>query len=205
MRRSPIVGILAYGSLIDDPGQEIEKATTETIRDVETPFRVEFARKSRKKRGGAPTLVPVDTGGAFVHAAIFVVNAAPQQAVDMLWRRETHTEDREKGYPNPRAGLSDTVYVERLENFAGLDLVLYTRIGANIVPLTADRLAKLAIDSVAKAEPGMDGISYLMDAKANGIVTALSEAYEREVLSRTGAASLSEALASLKCEHQRTS
>jgi cation transport regulator ChaC len=192
------VGILAYGSLIDDPGDEIAKALTKTIRDLETPFPVEFARKSRKKRGGAPTLVPVVTGGAFVRAAIFVVNATPQQAVDMLWRRETHTEDREKGYPNARAGLLDTVYVERLENFAGLNLVLYTRIGANITPLRADQLANLAIASVATAGRGMDGISYLIDAKANGIVTALSEAYEHEVLSKTGTASLCEALASLK-------
>lgn len=194
----PTVGILAYGSLIDDPGNEIARARTRIIRDVETPFRVEFARKSKKKRGGAPTLVPVAIGGAFVRAAILVVNAAPEQAIDMLWHRETHTQDRKKGYPNPRAGLLDTVYVEQLENFAAVDLVLYTNISANIAPLTADHLADLAIASVAKADPGMDGISYLMDAKTNGIVTALSEAYEREVLSRTGATSLSEALDSLK-------
>lgn len=200
MTRSRTVGILAYGSLIDDPGPEIAKALTRTIPDVETPFRVEFSRQSRKKRGGAPTLVPVTADGAFVRAAIFVVSAAEKQATDMLWRRETHTEDLKRGYPDepPPAGDPDRVRIERLENFASLDVVLYTSIGANIVPLTPDHLADLAIASVAKAEPTMDGISYLMDAKENGIVTALSEAYEREVLSRTGAASLPEALTSLK-------
>ena len=38
------VGILAYGSLIDNPGDEIAAATVRTIEEVETPFNVEFAR-----------------------------------------------------------------------------------------------------------------------------------------------------------------
>jgi len=54
---------LAYGSLIDDPGSEIQPVIARLIEGVETPFKVEFARSS-EKRDGAPTLVPVKEGGA---------------------------------------------------------------------------------------------------------------------------------------------
>src|SRR3954447_17111626 len=55
---SPKVGILAYGSLIDNPGAEIEAALISREADILTPFGVEFARSS-SKGSGAPTLVPV--------------------------------------------------------------------------------------------------------------------------------------------------
>ncbi len=54
------VGILAYGSLIDDPGAEIEPVILRRI-DCRTPFKVEFARASESRKGG-PTLVPYDIG-----------------------------------------------------------------------------------------------------------------------------------------------
>ena len=66
------IGILAYGSLIDDPDIEIAAATAEITRGVQTPFSVEFTRSSTT-RGGAPTLVPVDVGGAQVAAIIYRV------------------------------------------------------------------------------------------------------------------------------------
>lgn len=47
------VGILAYGSLIEEPGKEIEPRIIRRINDIETPFPIEFARSS-KSRGGAP-------------------------------------------------------------------------------------------------------------------------------------------------------
>jgi hypothetical protein len=58
---------VAYGSLISDPGDEIRSTTIETKKGVITPFKVEFARKSRSRKG-APTLVPVEQGGAQVSA-----------------------------------------------------------------------------------------------------------------------------------------
>ena len=58
-----MVGILAYGSLIDDPGSEIGEVIADVISDIETPFSVEFARSS-STRSGAPTLIPVEAGGA---------------------------------------------------------------------------------------------------------------------------------------------
>src|SRR5258708_23224778 len=68
----PTVGILAYGSLIEDPGPEIAAATARIESGVTTPFRVEFARTSTT-RGGAPTLMPVTAGGAPVPAQIIVL------------------------------------------------------------------------------------------------------------------------------------
>jgi cation transport regulator ChaC len=44
------LGILAFGSLIDNPGWEIEEAITARKSGIRTPFGVEFARKSRKTR-----------------------------------------------------------------------------------------------------------------------------------------------------------
>lgn len=77
-------------------------------------------------------------------------------------------------------------------------IVLYTSISANIEPLTGQRLAELAIDSVARADPGLDGISYLASARANGIETPLSPAYEAHILAITGRASLQDALAFIR-------
>ena len=84
--------------------------------------------------------------------------------------------------------------VKRLENFESVDVVLYTEIAATIDILTAETLARFAIESVKETEPGRDGITYLMDARRNGIETALSGAYEAEILRQLGCRSLEEAL-----------
>ncbi len=98
------------------------------------------------------------------------------------------------GYPSP----TPTEWLWRsLRNFDGLDVVLYAKLGANILDLSAMRLADLAIAS-AKAEAGKtgkDGISYLISVKRRGISTPLMPTYESEILRRTGASSLEEALA----------
>lgn len=88
--------------------------------------------------------------------------------------------------------------VEQLRDFAGIETVLYTPISANVAPLTATRLAELAIASVAKAPPALDGISYLLSAKANGIVTALSPAYEAKILQILQVETLEEALTQVR-------
>jgi hypothetical protein len=51
------IGILAYGSLIDNAGEEIAPLIVERI-ECFTPFKIEFARLS-STRSNAPTLVPV--------------------------------------------------------------------------------------------------------------------------------------------------
>ena len=190
---SATVGILAYGSLLSDPDVEIKNARVDRIRKVETPFRVEFARKSRS-RGDAPTLVPVKDDGATVTGSIYVLNVPVDEGVDLLYRREINQVGSKKRYDPVAATRPDSVKVRRLCKFRGLDFVLYAELEANIQPLTAKSLACLAIGSVERTDKGRDGISYLMDAKRNGIVTPLSDCYEAEMLRQSECASLEEAL-----------
>ena len=83
------VGILAYGSLIGDPGPEIEPHMIRRI-PCNTPFKVEFARASRTRTGG-PSLIPHD-GGSHVAAQILVVDLPLKEATDRLYRRELAVE-----------------------------------------------------------------------------------------------------------------
>ena len=97
-----IDGILAYGSVIADPGKEIlDKLISSKggIIDTFTPFHVEFARSSRT-RGGAPTLVPVEEGER-VRCKIFVMgdDVCEDEAADILYRREINkVGDKSKTY-----------------------------------------------------------------------------------------------------------
>lgn len=189
----PRIGIMAYGSLIDDPGDELGPLVTECIADIQTPFSVEFARTS-STRDGAPTLVPVEQGGLPVEATILVLrdDVPLDHARNKLWRRETgHDGD----YKRPARPTVNTVLVCEISDVAGIDHVLYTRIGANIPSLCGETLAELAIAS-AKADAGShkrDGISYLLNAKRNGISTPLMGRYEAAILEKTGASSLEDA------------
>ena len=197
-RKKQAVGILAYGSLISSPEHEIERARTDIIEDVVTPFHVEFARSS-DRRGGAPTLVPVTNGGAHVMGQVFVMNLPEQEATNVLYRREINEVGTDQPYKPPKEITDKTVLVERLTNFAGLDVVLYTKIAATIEPLTAKSLADLAIKSATPPNIGSrrDGISYLIAAREHGIVTALSATYEAEILRKTETKSLEDARAKL--------
>ena len=192
------LGILAYGSLITSPGPEIASATVERINNVETPFKVEFARKS-KTRGYAPTLVPVGSGGAQVKAEILVIrdDVAPDLAADMLWRRETRQTGRQK-YRRPDVIGRDDVTVETIHDLSGVRTVLYAKIGQNIDGLSARTLAELAIHSVQTASPGDDGITYLMDAMRCGVETPLTRGYESEILRQTRAKNLQVAVNRLR-------
>lgn len=191
------LGILAYGSLIDNPGAEIEAVTTAITRGVWTPFPVEFARSSGT-RGNAPTLVPVIEGGANVAAIIYHVATGEKNAADILYRREIHEVGTDRTYKEPSRDRQNAVRIERFNNFEGYDVVLSTRISATISPLSAGCLAELAIASVKSAPDGKDGISYLIAAKAAGIVTALSPAYEAEILKRVQVDTLSKALVAIQ-------
>jgi len=199
------IGILAYGSLIDDPGSEIESATVRRIERARTPFKVEYARSSRG-RGGGPTLVPVEEGGAPVDAVILVLreDISEYQAADMLWRRETNQVGSGRNYSPAANPGRNAVVVERLSDFRGVGVVLYTRIAGNIEPLTANRLGELAIASAQSAEvpTGRDGISYLIAAKKNSIVTPLTAEYEKEILRRAGVRTLEDAVMSLRARRR---
>lgn len=194
-RRARAVGILAYGSLGDDPGGEIGPLVVERIEGIKTPFPVEFARTSRT-RGCAPTLVPVFEGGARVKAKILVLEGVSEaEATNALWRRETRREGSGERYEVPSWPNENTVLVRRLEDFEGVDVVLYAEIGANVPDLTPRNLAELAIGS-ARPEAGSlgrDGITYLIRAKANGAETPLMPEYEREILRLTKMETLEQA------------
>ena len=192
------LGILAFGSLITFPGPEIASVTVGRIEDVLTPFNVEFARKS-KTRGYAPTLIPVDTGGARIRAQILVLrnSVTPEAVQDMLWRRETRQTGRQK-YRRPEVVSRDDVLVETILGLSGVETLFYTRIGQNIEQLTAKTLAELAIQSVRSAPRGSDGITYLMDAMKSGIETPLSRDYASEIIRQTGAKTLAHGLNQLR-------
>ncbi|MEO7989260.1 MAG: hypothetical protein ABI663_06945 [Chryseolinea sp.] len=194
------IGILAYGSLIDNPGDELQPLITNRI-ICETPFKVEFARVS-STRDNAPTLIPVSEGGRTIKAQILVLNEAltTDQAKSMLWRRERHITDITQEYTRPNNPGTNAVLVEQLYHFNNVDLVLYTSIGKNIEQqITSQLLADYAIASIGANAGALekDGIRYLLAVKKNGIITEFSEAYENEILKRTNTRSLREAIQQL--------
>ncbi len=99
------VGILAYGSLISDPGIKIGPQIARRV-PTTTPFPVEYARLSATTRGGAPTVVPHSSGNPVI-AEVLVLSDSVQlaEAKNLLWRRETRKEHsgqlyRESNSPN---------------------------------------------------------------------------------------------------------
>jgi hypothetical protein len=193
----PRLGLLAYGSLQWEPGvlEDVLDAMT-VVEGVLTPFSVEFARSSAS-RDGAPTVVPVNAGGARVPSTVIALqndlNVADAQT--LIWRRELGRTD---GTYDPRPGDGpNKVLVEPISGvYDGFHTVLAVRIGSNIPNPDGEKLAKLAIKS-ARGTAGSeerDGISYLRKAKLHGVVTPLSTSYEDAVLQRLGVESLQEAL-----------
>lgn len=120
MQQTKAVGILTYGSLINDPGDEINPFITERISCI-TPFNVEYSRKS-KSRDYAPTLIPVEIGEAAVNAVILVLNdsISLEEAENMLWRRETRETDTSKKYEKKLNPGKNSVQIKILENFQQL-------------------------------------------------------------------------------------
>lgn len=202
MKRNEI-GILAYGSLLNDPGTELMPVIERRIVNVLTPFEAEFARTSRT-RAGAPTLVPVPDGkGACVRSQVLVLkpDVDVQTGKTFLYRREIH-----------KVGNTDVVYDEVIQSrrrsgvrvveligFAGLPMVLYTDLPPNIPQVLAQKrdpevkaqeLARLAIASVTPETyaAGTDGIRYLADALAAGIETPFARPYQAAILALTGGA-----------------
>jgi hypothetical protein len=179
-------GILGYGSLLDDLGEELAAQVVRRRDGFVTPFRVEFARSSRM-RDGAPTLVPVSDAGASVAASVLVCDASvtPDRVRELLYRREA---------PTGKRRAADVRWIKTVE-LPGFGRCFYTALPSNIKPLSPQRLAELAIHSARAAAGGIrrDGISYLAAQRRRGLVTPLAEQYEAEVLARLGAADLDDA------------
>jgi hypothetical protein len=196
-----LIGILAYGSLTADPGAEISAATQRILDDLLTPFAVEYARSSQG-RAGAPTLVPVEPGqGGQVKARVYLLKPelSGQQAQDILYRRERNRVGEPFPYSPPRRVNVNTVLVESLAGFAGVDLVFYTRLGANLPEVLdpdlppGDKAHLLARRSAASLThetwaQKRDGIQYLLDNLAAGIETPLSHPYAAALLDLAGGA-----------------
>ena len=191
------IGIIAYGSIIDDPSGELDEATSRIIEDIKTPFEVEYARISTV-RSNAPTLAPVPDGkGRKVPAKIFVLKEgiSEEEAKNILYRREIgkigkleieYDENIQKKKPNP-------VLIKSLSNFGNLECVFYVDfkikcdqiLGENLSHNQKGRkLAELAVASVSKETyfTSKDGIQYLSDRIKWNIITPLTEIYKMEIL-----------------------
>lgn len=197
------IGILAYGSLIDNPGKEIKPIIIDRI-NCKTPFKVEFARTSNS-RSGAPTLIPYETGNE-VKAVILVLENSTDlaHAKSILWRRERHNFD-DKKYVEVITPTNNQVVVKYIRDFENVETVIYTSIGKNIDgKITAEKLSQLAIESIlSKAgENKKDGIRYLYESKNNSIVTKLSQEYEQAILDKTETKTLEEAINKLDLQRK---
>ncbi len=191
------IGILAYGSLIAEPGPEIGPLIQRRI-TTKTPFPVEYARLSRT-RGGAPTVTP-HSSGVPVNAEVLVLCDATSldEAKSLLWRRETRKIGSGRVYRDDTS--SGAVVVRDWPGFCNLEHVLYTDFNScgKLEVVDPRKLATAAVNSVARAAEGKDGISYLMDLISAGVVTALTSTYESEILRQTGTTTLAAALNVIK-------
>jgi len=194
------IGILAYGSLIEDPGIELTPLIKDKIENVLTPFKIEFARSSITRDGG-PTVVPVKYFGSHVNATILLLSdhISLNQAKDLLWRRETRNENSKKHYREQSNSISNRVIIKTITNLYGVRHIIYTNISANIENPTPIKLAKLAIKSTQgyAGKKQRDGISYLISLKKKNIKTPMMDKYEKEILRLTQAQTLQEALKKL--------
>jgi len=185
------VAILAYGSLVADPGDELAPLIDERHPHT-TPFSVEFARLS-PCRDHAPVLTVVAEGEADPVAGTLLVlkaGTSVETATCCLWRRETHQVSSRKlplGADRHHIRL-----LTKLDGLDGIDAVLYWQAEANYPRPEAAGLARRSIESArgAAGEQRKDGISYLAQVVAAGIRTRLTDAYVAAVLKETGADTL---------------
>ena len=191
------LGILAFGSLIDDPGTELKEYIVEQIKNVETPFKVEYGRKS-SGRGNAPTLIPVSHGGKKVKATLLILSdeLGIVEAKNMLFRRELNKVGSARTYTEREKPTSNQLMIGTHKNIRGVETVLTANFGNNIPEITPEILAELAIDSFKSnnVELGRDGISYLSNNISNGIITPFTEEYKNLILQKMNATSLDELL-----------
>ena len=64
--------------------------------------------------------------------------------------------------------------MDHYENFEGVSVVVAARFAATTKPLTAARLAELAIESVRLERAGRDGITYLRNFDISAPTTTLA-------------------------------
>lgn len=181
MSRGPVVpqrplAVLAYGSLLHTPGPGLAALVTGRT-PCRTPFPVEYGRASRRW-GGGPVLVPHARGAPVAGALLLLADGVELGvAVDLLAERE--------GLTDPRGVLQ--------VDMPGDLLVIAASLPRNL-PAPDMTPRALALRAVGSASTGpRNGVAYLRDAIAAGVVTPRTDAYAREVCAAAGAASLEEA------------
>lgn len=151
------IAVLAYGSLLAHPGDWLGSRMSNLIRH-DTPFPVEYAGRSFRRRGGAPTLVRCAAGG-IVRGGLIVLplnNTEPNVICvrDKLAFRE-----------GAAKGSSSKIKEEDIAGFH----VLYADFDAAVEPqaLQASTLATYAIASVEQCVSNgcssQNGIRYLLE------------------------------------------
>jgi hypothetical protein len=132
--------------------------------------------------------------GSPVLAQILLVNISEEESKDRLWRRELNRVGQSGHYVQHENPGPNTLVIDHYESFEGVGIVIAARFAVTISPLTAVHLAELAIKSARLERTGRDGITYLIDAKRNGVTTPLSVDYEQEIVRQTQTSNLHEAL-----------
>jgi hypothetical protein len=91
-----------------------------------------------------------------VLAQILLVNVSEQEAKGRLWRREISRIGQGAHYVNRANPGPNTLVIDRYENFENVGVVLAAHFPATIAPLTAPRLAELAINSARLERTGRE-------------------------------------------------
>ena len=123
------IAILAFGSLIDEPGKAISPLIRERIGGCADAILDRVCKVEHALVVVLRLSFPVDVGGSPVNGVLLVLDSAISlaEAKTFLWRRETRRECSEKQYSRPANPGQNQVVVECIENFGGCDVVLYTR------------------------------------------------------------------------------
>lgn len=170
------IAVLAYGSLIREPGTGLAMVIA-GVEPCRTPFPVEYGRASRRWHGG-PVLVPHERGGLVDGALLLLADDVDLgTAIDLLAARE---------------GLESARGVVQVD-MPGDRLVIAASLPRNLPApdMEPDALARRAVESAR--HHARNGVAYLNGALRSGIRTPASEAYAERVLERVGATSLDEA------------
>jgi hypothetical protein len=187
------LAVLAYGSLLAHPGPFFGKHMLKLIR-CETPFPVEYAGRSMKRRGGAPTLVKWLRGKP-VYGGLIVLDLV-DRAADLAKAR-TELAKREGADNGKSKYIRDDLEVFGYR-------VVYSNFLAKKNNLTGRCLAEYALSSVAecvrKEHPLCNGIRYLAENIEWGVETTLTNDYRNAILELTGCSGLHKAEAARLAE-----
>ena len=174
--RHPRIAIVAYGSLIHQPGEELAELIA-AREPCTTHFPVEYGRCS-PKWGGGPVLTIDPRGGPVEGMRLLLHGGTPLgRAIDVLARRE--------GIPGAEG------IVELPEDGPVTALTCALPRNLDLDEMEPAVLAARALESVASGPA--NGVAYLRGAVASGVRTPRTDAYVAEVLAQSGAPDLATA------------